>query len=64
MVHAELPDETHPLFAKVMKHMIHRNDSQITTRLIKDRFGIEYVKDIVGGVRMWAEVVDKVFPVY
>ena len=23
LVHAELPDETHPLFAKVMKHMIH-----------------------------------------
>ncbi|ODQ81583.1 hypothetical protein BABINDRAFT_159855 [Babjeviella inositovora NRRL Y-12698] len=40
------------------------NDSQLATRLLKERAGLKRVWDVKGGVSRWADVVDLKFPKY
>lgn len=40
------------------------NDSRLSTRFLKDNYGISDVYDVIGGVNKWAEDVDVKFPKY
>jgi adenylyltransferase/sulfurtransferase len=40
------------------------NDSQLATRYLKDKYGVENIKDIVGGLNSWSLQVDSLFPRY
>jgi adenylyltransferase/sulfurtransferase len=40
------------------------NDSQAAVRILKEKFGLDDVYDIVGGLNRWASDVDPDFPVY
>ncbi len=46
------------------------NDSQIAVEMLSEHFktndtsGVSVIKDIIGGVNEWANIVDKNFPKY
>lgn len=40
------------------------NDSQAAVRLLKDKFGLENIHDIAGGLHRWSIDVDPDFPIY
>lgn len=40
------------------------NDSQIATKTIRETFGFNNVKDIIGGLNKWSDEIDENFPKY